>query len=461
MGTFGKGERAALLQIGYAVAMANEGHIESKALTDLEALAGSADATGESSIAYSAHLALSHILGQKCAHEPAARHAMEALGLLEDPSSIDNEALALNYAATNTIRTGSASSSHQLVKRLSGLLAQCSDRRVITEGLKVAAEHALRRGDFPATEKSAREGLKLGLGHGSFLAIQGCLAAFSGNFTRAAKLLAVSLKQATSDEMCTQLFLVPHMGLWARLAVVVDDSNALDDLRRIAVRALNQEGFSPASRLQAAEALALISARLEDRTNARLARGYIIEHTSDGRRNTSTLIALSAAISAPEQALAYAEEALKISRQHLFRLDEAFAGLDRIHAQIALNLPPSIVRRSLEQILRLAGQFNLVPVSEACSRILAEIAHDRPAFSAIELSAREMQVVALMQQGKTNDQIAETLYISRHTAKHHVSHILAKTGAKNRTEAVRMVLEGASERSTHAGPDAASDTREP
>jgi DNA-binding CsgD family transcriptional regulator len=51
------------------------------------------------------------------------------------------------------------------------------------------------------------------------------------------------------------------------------------------------------------------------------------------------------------------------------------------------------------------------------------------------LSKRELEVLRLIAVGKTNDEIAMSLFISTSTVSHHVSNILAKTGAGNRTEA--------------------------
>ena len=52
------------------------------------------------------------------------------------------------------------------------------------------------------------------------------------------------------------------------------------------------------------------------------------------------------------------------------------------------------------------------------------------------LTEREAQVLALIEQGLSNKQIGETLYISAKTASVHVSSILKKVGATSRTEAV-------------------------
>ena len=52
------------------------------------------------------------------------------------------------------------------------------------------------------------------------------------------------------------------------------------------------------------------------------------------------------------------------------------------------------------------------------------------------LTRRELEVLELVSQGMTNHEIAERLYISLSTAKVHVHHILKKTGARTRLEAV-------------------------
>jgi DNA-binding NarL/FixJ family response regulator len=56
------------------------------------------------------------------------------------------------------------------------------------------------------------------------------------------------------------------------------------------------------------------------------------------------------------------------------------------------------------------------------------------------LSAREVDVLRLLVQHRTDQEIAETLYISRRTVQTHVSNILAKLEVGNRREAAAAAV---------------------
>ena len=54
------------------------------------------------------------------------------------------------------------------------------------------------------------------------------------------------------------------------------------------------------------------------------------------------------------------------------------------------------------------------------------------------LTKRELQVLALMAEGKTDKEIAQSLSIAESTAKNHVGNIMSKLNAPNRTGAVSI-----------------------
>ncbi|MEU7821667.1 response regulator transcription factor [Catellatospora sp. NPDC049133] len=56
------------------------------------------------------------------------------------------------------------------------------------------------------------------------------------------------------------------------------------------------------------------------------------------------------------------------------------------------------------------------------------------------LSRREAELMELIVLGRTNREIAQTLYISEKTVKNHVNHIYAKLSARNRAEVIAVWL---------------------
>jgi DNA-binding NarL/FixJ family response regulator len=58
-----------------------------------------------------------------------------------------------------------------------------------------------------------------------------------------------------------------------------------------------------------------------------------------------------------------------------------------------------------------------------------------------ELTSRELEVLRFLAQGKTNQDIAGELLISRATAKAHVRHIIAKLGVSDRTQVIVRAFE--------------------
>ena len=58
----------------------------------------------------------------------------------------------------------------------------------------------------------------------------------------------------------------------------------------------------------------------------------------------------------------------------------------------------------------------------------------------LALTTREREILELIAEGANNRLIAARLKISRHTVKFHVASVLAKLGARSRTEAVTLAL---------------------
>jgi DNA-binding NarL/FixJ family response regulator len=69
------------------------------------------------------------------------------------------------------------------------------------------------------------------------------------------------------------------------------------------------------------------------------------------------------------------------------------------------------------------------------SRLAAQPAPQKPSGPDVTLTARESEVLALLADGVSNKQIARSLDVSVKTVQNHVSHILDKLQATDRTQA--------------------------
>ncbi|WP_259720821.1 response regulator transcription factor [Synechococcus sp. CS-1328] len=57
------------------------------------------------------------------------------------------------------------------------------------------------------------------------------------------------------------------------------------------------------------------------------------------------------------------------------------------------------------------------------------------------LSERELEIIELVAQGLTNQEIADRLMISKRTVDNHVSNIFTKTGVKNRVALLNWAMD--------------------
>jgi DNA-binding CsgD family transcriptional regulator len=89
----------------------------------------------------------------------------------------------------------------------------------------------------------------------------------------------------------------------------------------------------------------------------------------------------------------------------------------------------------LEAALGEARQLGMARLEQAVLDMQAGAVDAAPLPSLAGLSPREVQVLRLVAAGKTNQEIATTLFRSPNTVANHVRNILGKTQAANRTEA--------------------------
>ncbi|MFD3582952.1 response regulator [Streptomyces sp. NPDC058683] len=93
--------------------------------------------------------------------------------------------------------------------------------------------------------------------------------------------------------------------------------------------------------------------------------------------------------------------------------------------------------RAVQSVL--SGDAGLSPSIQR--RLLERLSQPEPAPVATEapdgLTARETEVLVLIAEGLTNQEIARRLHVSTATVKTHINNLFAKTGLKDRAQAVR------------------------
>jgi DNA-binding CsgD family transcriptional regulator len=113
------------------------------------------------------------------------------------------------------------------------------------------------------------------------------------------------------------------------------------------------------------------------------------------------------------------------------RAPRAAVGVLRQAHQVTVELGEGLLRREIERLASRARIDLRQPPIKARGATL-------PAATEYGLTPREQEVLQRLVEGRTNRQIARTLFISEKTASVHVSNIMSKLGASNRSEAAAI-----------------------
>ena len=95
--------------------------------------------------------------------------------------------------------------------------------------------------------------------------------------------------------------------------------------------------------------------------------------------------------------------------------------------------------------IRHVSAGNLYVCSELMSKFIARVSSipqedENEIKVAIDLSRREIEILLLIAEGLTNNEIAEKLFTSRRTVEGHRQNLLEKTGARNTATLIRFAV---------------------
>jgi DNA-binding NarL/FixJ family response regulator len=151
-------------------------------------------------------------------------------------------------------------------------------------------------------------------------------------------------------------------------------------------------------------------------------------------------------------------------RPDVLLLDLRMPGMDGIavlHALARLQRPPRVIiltsfekEEDIYRAIRAGAQGYLLKDSTEAEMVSAlRTVHSgkryipRPIAARLadrmlrsDLTARELEILSSLSLGHTNKQIAKNLTISENTVRHHVTNIIEKLQASDRTEAVATAL---------------------
>lgn len=135
-----------------------------------------------------------------------------------------------------------------------------------------------------------------------------------------------------------------------------------------------------------------------------------------------------------ELAVAHLDAALRYFEAAGLVYEAARARRELARALIATK--PEAAAVEATQALTVFHQLGASRDADDTAALLRELGVPTPPGPRSEdlLTAREQEVFALLTGGLSNPEIAQRLFISRKTAAHHVSRVIAKLGLRNRTE---------------------------
>ncbi|MEZ4569537.1 MAG: response regulator transcription factor [Thermomicrobiales bacterium] len=131
-----------------------------------------------------------------------------------------------------------------------------------------------------------------------------------------------------------------------------------------------------------------------------------------------------------EQARKSIEEAISIAARCQLSLVEAQSRIISYEIASASESGANGYREEIETLHQQLAELGATPSANRLEALLKKQSDNRPG----NLTRRELEVLKLIVNGKTDNEIAESLFISPRTVSTHVGNMLGKAGVSNRVE---------------------------
>ncbi|MCH8800103.1 MAG: response regulator transcription factor [Chloroflexi bacterium] len=153
---------------------------------------------------------------------------------------------------------------------------------------------------------------------------------------------------------------------------------------------------------------------------------------------------LSVTLGRLDRAVGHFEDSLGFCRKAGFQPNLAWTCYDYADALYQRSEAGDRERATglLGEALEISTELGMRPLMELVTQRQAEMETQRaaPANYPDGLTQREVEVLRLLAQGRSNSQISEELVVAEGTTRRHVANIYEKIGVANRAEATRYAL---------------------
>ncbi|WP_067842291.1 response regulator [Amphibacillus sediminis] len=117
----------------------------------------------------------------------------------------------------------------------------------------------------------------------------------------------------------------------------------------------------------------------------------------------------------------------------------SFVDDDKVYPALEAGATSYLLKTSkasdIADAIRKTANGESVFEAEVTNKMMAKMRGNQPSALHEDLTAREKEILLLIAQGKTNQEIADELFIALKTTKVHVSNILSKLEVHDRTQA--------------------------
>lgn len=134
------------------------------------------------------------------------------------------------------------------------------------------------------------------------------------------------------------------------------------------------------------------------------------------------------------------KEILKVWPEAKIMIVTSFLDDEKVYPALEAGAKSYILKTSkaseIGQAIRATSSGESILEPEVTGKLMTRMQTSKDTELHDELTSRELEVLMLITEGKTNQEISEALFIAVKTAKVHVSNILGKLGVQDRTQAV-------------------------